>query len=207
MAGTSRSDRQSARPRLVVGVSGSSAPHYGVKLLEALHELGTVETHLIISAQARDNIKHETAGDADAVVALADEVYDARDFAAAVSSGSFVTMGMVIVPCSMNTLAAVANGLTPNLIARAADVTLKERRRLVLVPRETPLSLVHLRNMVAVTEAGATVLPPMPAFYHEPATIDDLIAQTVGKVLDQFGISHELFARGGGDREPGGAAR
>ena len=207
MAGRQRSGSQLGRPRLVVGVSGSSAPHYGVKLLEALSELGTVETHLIISAQARDNIKHDMAGDADAVVALADEVYDARDFAAPVSSGSFVTMGMVIVPCSMNTLAAVANGLTPNLIARAADVTLKERRRLVLVPRETPLSLVHLRNMVAVTEAGATVLPPMPAFYHEPATIDDLIAQTVGKVLDQFGISHELFARWGGDGEPGGAAR
>ena len=185
----------SARPRLVVAMTGSSAPQYGIALLETLAAIDDVEVHLVMSDQARENIKLEAHADAGVVAELADEVHGYRDLAASISSGSFQTIGMAIVPCSMNTLGAIANGLTPNLIARAADVTLKERRRLVLVPRETPLSLIHLRNMVAVTEAGATVLPPMPAFYHGPETIDDLLAQTVGKILDQFGVEHDAFTR------------
>lgn len=189
--GTGPSDR----PRLVVGITGSSAPHYGIHLLESLHEIGSVETHLVMSEQGRENIKLEAGVDPVSVTGLADVVHDSRDFAAAISSGSFLTVGMVIAPCSMSTLASIANGITSNLLGRAADVTLKERRRLVLVPRETPLSLIHLRNMVAVTEAGATVLPPMPAFYHDPHSIEDLIAQTTGKILDQFGIEHHLFKR------------
>ena len=187
-----------ARPRLVVGISGSSAPQYGIHLLGALRDLGTVETHLILSEQSRQNIKIEAGIDPHSVAAMADVVHDAGDYAASVSSGSFATMGMVVVPCSMSTLASIAAGITRNLLVRAADVTLKERRRLVLVPRETPLNLIHLRNMVTVTEAGATVLPPMPAFYHEPETIEDLIAQTTGKILDQFGIAHDLYRRWGG---------
>lgn len=188
-------DSKTDRPRLVVGITGSSAPHYGIHLLRSLAELGSLEVHLVLSEQGRDNIKLEADLDPDSIVGLADVVHDPRDYTAAISSGSFITMGMVIAPCSMSTLGSIANGITNNLLVRAADVTLKERRRLVLVPRETPLSLVHLRNMVAVTEAGATVLPPMPAFYHDPRSIDDLIAQTTGKILDQFGISHRLFKR------------
>ncbi|MFC6885632.1 MULTISPECIES: UbiX family flavin prenyltransferase [Actinomadura] len=185
----------STRPRLVVGISGSSAPQYGIALLEALRKLGTVETHLVVSAGARRTVELEARRDPDEVCALADVVHDSRDLAAAVSSGSFLTLGMAVVPCSMKTLAAVAHGFSGDLLARAADVTLKERRRLVLVTRETPLGLVHLRNMTAVTEAGAVVLPPVPGFYARPRTIDDLIAHTVGKVLDQFGIEHHLFRR------------
>lgn len=193
------STRATSRSRLVVGITGSSAPQYGIKLLRALRDLGSVETHLVLSDQARKNIKIEAEMDPASVVDLADFAYDARDYAAAISSGSFLTMGMVIAPCSMSTLGAIASGLTTNLLVRAADVTLKEGRRLVLVPRETPLSLIHLRNMVTVTEAGAVVLPPTPAFYHNPKSVDELLAQTVGKVLDQFGIVHSLFERWRGE--------
>jgi len=192
---TAGSSGSTVRPRLVVGITGSSAPQYGIHLLKSLHELGSVETHLVLSEQGRENIKHEAGLDPSTILDLADVVHDSRDFAAAISSGSFLTMGMAIAPCSMSTLASVANGMTNNLLVRAADVTLKERRRLVLVTRETPLSLVHLRNMVAVTEAGAIVLPPTPAFYHDPRSIDDLVAQTTGKILDQFGVPHHLFKR------------
>lgn len=191
------------RPRLVVGISGSSAPQYGIHLLRALRDLGSVETHLILSEQARENIKLEAGIDPHSVEEMASVVHDPRDYAAAVSSGSFLTAGMAVVPCSMSSLASIAAGITKDLLVRAADVTLKERRRLVLVPRETPLNLIHLRNMVRVTEAGATVLPPMPAFYHRPETIDDLIAQTTGKILDQFGIEHDLYLRWSGDGESG----
>jgi polyprenyl P-hydroxybenzoate/phenylacrylic acid decarboxylase-like protein len=183
------------RPRLVVGITGSSAPHYGIALLRALQDFGSVETHLVLSAGARVTVALE-AGMAPAdVEALADVVHDPADLAAPISSGSVPTVGMVVAPCSMKALAGIAHGFADDLLGRAADVTLKERRRLVLVPRETPLSLVHLRNMVAVTEAGAVVLPPVPAFYHRPETIDDVLAHTVGKVLDQFGIEHALFRR------------
>ncbi len=192
---------EAAPQRLVVGITGSSAPHYGIDLLRSLSQVESIETHLVLSDQARENIKIEAGLDPASVVDLADVVYDSSDFAAAISSGSFKTMGMVVAPCSMSTLASIAAGITRNLLVRAADVTLKERRRLVLVPRETPLNLIHLRNMVTLTEAGATVLPPMPAFYHRPTSIDDLIAQTTGKVLDQFDIEHDLYRRWPGEPE------
>jgi polyprenyl P-hydroxybenzoate/phenylacrylic acid decarboxylase-like protein len=184
-------------PRLVIGMAGSSAPHYGIGLLRTLRALDSVETHLVLSQGASRTIELEARVDPAEVCELADVVHDARDLAASISSGSFLTLGMVVAPCSMKTLAAIAHGYSDSLLSRAADVTLKERRRLVLVTRETPLSLIHLRNMVAVTEAGATVLPPVPAFYHQPKSIDDLIAQTVGKILDQFGIEHRTFRRWG----------
>jgi polyprenyl P-hydroxybenzoate/phenylacrylic acid decarboxylase-like protein len=182
-------------PRLVVGISGSSAPHYGIALLRTLRALGGVETHLVLSEGARRTVELEAGCTPAEVEALADVVHDPRDMAAPISSGSFRTLGMAVVPCSMKTLAAIACGLTTDLLARAADVALKERRRLVVVPRETPLHLVHLRNMLTATEAGATVLPPVPAFYHAPRTIDDLIMHTVGKLLDQFEIEHDSFRR------------
>lgn len=185
------------RPRLVVGISGSSAPQLGIALLQRLRPLGVVETHLVISEGARGSLKLETGRTADEVMAMADVSYDPRDLAAAISSGSFLTTGMVVIPCSMRTLAAVATGNSQDLLTRAADVTLKERRPLVLVTRETPLNLIHIRNMETVTLAGATVMPPVVGFYHRPKEIDDLIAQIVGKVLDQFGISHALFNRWG----------
>jgi polyprenyl P-hydroxybenzoate/phenylacrylic acid decarboxylase-like protein len=167
----------------------------GQRLLEVLAELGVVETHLVMSEGARLSIKHELDVDPDVIAGLADVVHDPRNLAASVSSGSFQTVGMVVMPCSMRTLAAVAPGNTTELLSRAADVTLKERRRLVLVTRETPLNLIHIRNMETVTLAGAVVLPPVPAFYHRPRTIRDLLDQTVGKVLDQFAIEHQLFRR------------
>ncbi len=176
-------------------MSGSSAPQIGIKLLQCLRDLGTVETHLVMSEGARLTIKFETDEDADAVAELADVVHDPRNLAAPISSGSFQTLGMAVVPCSMGSLAAIATGNSRDLLARAADVCLKERRRLVLATRETPLSLIHLRNMESVTLAGGTILPPVPAFYHRPRTIDDLLDQTVGKILDQFGIEHDLFQR------------
>jgi polyprenyl P-hydroxybenzoate/phenylacrylic acid decarboxylase-like protein len=181
--------------RLVVGVTGSSAPQLGLVLLELLREVDDVEVHLIVSPGAERTIELELGMKRAEFEALADVVYEPHDMAAAVSSGSFLTAGMVICPCSMKTLASVATGVSLGLIARAADVTLKERRPLVLVTRETPLNLIHIRNMETVTLAGATVLPPMPAFYHRPATITDLLRQTAGKVLDQFGIAHNAFSR------------
>jgi polyprenyl P-hydroxybenzoate/phenylacrylic acid decarboxylase-like protein len=183
------------KPRLIVGVSGSSAPQLAHTLLQALHDLGTVETHLVLTRGAEVSIKLEMGLSAGDFETLADVVHEPTNLAAPISSGSFQTLGMVIMPCSMKTLAAVASGFSADLVSRAADVCLKERRRLVLVPRETPLNLVHIRNMETVTLAGATVLPPVPAFYHRPRTIEDLLKQTAGKVLDQFGIEHALFER------------
>jgi polyprenyl P-hydroxybenzoate/phenylacrylic acid decarboxylase-like protein len=183
------------RRRLIVAMSGSSAPQLGHTLLEALHHIEDVETHLVLSEGARQTIKLEMRIDPAELEALGEVVYRADDLAASISSGSFITMGMVVIPCSMRTLAAIATGHTSDLITRSADVCLKERRRLVLVPRETPLNLIHIRNMETVTLAGATVLPPVPAFYHEPDTIQDLLNHTAGKVLDQFGIDHHLYRR------------
>ncbi|HTT94241.1 MAG TPA: UbiX family flavin prenyltransferase [Solirubrobacterales bacterium] len=188
--------------RLVIGVTGASGPQYAIGLLRALRAVPEVETHVIVSAGADRTLELEAGLTPGALAELADVAYDERDLAAGPSSGSFKTLGMVVVPCSMKTLAAVAGGYTDGLIARAADVTLKERRRLVLVTRETPLSLVHLRNMCTVTEAGATVLPPVPGFYARPQSIDDVIAQTCGKVLDQFGLDLDLFPRWSGP-DPG----
>jgi polyprenyl P-hydroxybenzoate/phenylacrylic acid decarboxylase-like protein len=184
-----------SRQRLVIGVSGSSAPQLAWAVLGALHASHAVETHLVLSAGAEKTIAAEMGLTRDSFEALADVSYHPSDMGAAVSSGSFQTLGMIVVPCSMKTLAAVATGVSGDLVARAADVCLKERRKLVLVTRETPLNLIHIRNMETVTLAGATVLPPVPAFYHQPETIDDLLNQTAGKILDQFAIGHALFRR------------
>jgi polyprenyl P-hydroxybenzoate/phenylacrylic acid decarboxylase-like protein len=182
--------------RLVVGVSGSSAPQLGVTFLRAVRRLDQpVETHLVLSAGARRSIELELHTDPAEVEKLADVAYDPADLGAAISSGSFPALGMVVIPCSMRTLSAVATGNSDSLLTRAADVALKERRPLVLVTRETPLSYIHIRNMETVTLAGATVLPPVPAFYHRPSTIEDLLLHTCGKVLDQFGLEHHLYRR------------
>lgn len=180
--------------RLVIGISGSSGPHYGVRLLEVLRPLD-VEVHLVMSAAARKTIEYEMRRDPDQVIALADVVHDERDIGAAPASGTFVTDGMVVAPCSIRTLSAIANSANDNLIVRAADVCLKEGRKLVLVVRETPLHLGHLRLMVQAAEAGAVLLPPVPAFYHLPSTLQDLVDHTVTKVLDQFGLHLDLIAR------------
>ena len=183
-------------PRLIVGLSGSTGPHYGVRLLEVLREeRPDIETHLILSAAARMTISYEMGRDPDGVAALAHTLHDERNVAASIASGTFVTEGMVVAPCSMKSLSAIANSYNDNLIARAADVCLKERRKLVLVVRETPLHLGHLRLMEQVTAAGAVVLPPVPGFYHRPQTMQDLIDHTVTKILDQFGIHLELIQR------------
>jgi polyprenyl P-hydroxybenzoate/phenylacrylic acid decarboxylase-like protein len=181
--------------RLVVGLSGSSAPQIGITLLEALRGIDTVETHLVLSPGAHRTIELEADRTVAEVTALADVVHSTGDLAASISSGSFLTMGMVVAPCSMRTLSAIATGNSSDLLTRAADVTLKERRPLVLVPRETPLNLIHIRNMETVTLAGATVLPPTPAFYHRPRTIEDLLRHLAGKILDQLAIEHDLFRR------------
>jgi polyprenyl P-hydroxybenzoate/phenylacrylic acid decarboxylase-like protein len=188
-------DQEAAMRRLIVGVSGSSAPQLAYALLQALHRNDDVETHLVLTRGAEMSIKLEMGMAPGEFEELADVVHDAANMGASISSGSFKTAGMVVMPCSMKTLGAIASGISVDLVARAADVCLKERRRLVLVTRETPLNLIHIRNMETVTLAGATVLPPVPAFYHRPKTIDDLLNQTVGKVLDQFEIEHNLFER------------
>ncbi|HET8598392.1 MAG TPA: UbiX family flavin prenyltransferase [Castellaniella sp.] len=175
------------RRRLVVGISGATGARYALRLLE-FARIQDVETHLVISPSGVLNIRHELDMDRAAVHALADHVYSPRDVGAALASGGFATAGMVVAPCSMRTLAAVAHGLSDNLITRAADVTLKERRRLVLMVRETPFNLAHLRNMTAVTEMGGVIFPPLPAFYMRPASLDEMIDHTVCRVLDLFDI-------------------
>ncbi len=183
-------------PRLIVGLSGSTGPHYGVRLLEVLREhRPEIERHLILTDAARKTIAYEMQRDPDSVAALADVLHEERNTGASIASGSFVTDGMVVAPCSMKSLSAIANSYNDTLIARAADVCLKERRRLVLVVRETPLHLGHLRLMTDVTQAGAIVLPPVPGFYHRPQTIQDLVDHIVVKTLDQFGIHLDLIQR------------
>jgi len=186
--------------RLIVGLTGSSGVIFGVRLLEVLKPILNIETHLILSKGAELTLRLETEKIPTDVKALADVVHNPRNLAASISSGSFPVFGMAVIPCSMKSLAQIALSLGDNLLARAADVSLKERRRLVLVPRETPLHLGHLRHMTAITEMGGVILPPMPAFYHAPKTIMDLVDQTVGKVLDQFEIEHNLFRRWGFDQ-------
>lgn len=188
--------------RLVVGLSGASGVIYGIRLLEVLRGVEEVETHLIISSAARQTIALETDYTVEQVEALAQARYRINDIGAAIASGSFKTMGMVVIPCSIKTLSAIAHCLNESLLVRAADVTLKERRRLVIVPRETPLHLGHLRLMTQVTEAGAILVPPMPAFYHRPRTLDDIINHTVNRVLDLMGVELEkdLFERWQGSR-------
>jgi 4-hydroxy-3-polyprenylbenzoate decarboxylase len=193
--------------KLIVGISGASGVIYGIRLLEILRDVPDVETHLIMSTAAATTIGLETNFTADEVMQLADVSYRFRDIAAAVSSGSFKTWGMVVVPCSMKTLAGIANSFSDNLLLRAADVVLKDRRRLVIVPRETPLHLGHLRLMVQATEMGAILAPPMPAFYHRPESIDDIVNQTVNRLLDLLDIElpNDLFTRWAGGKENRGA--
>ena len=182
--------------RIVVGISGSTGAIYGIRLLQVLGKRVDIETHLVLSNPAKQTILLETEYTVEQVEGLASKVYRINDIAASLASGSFKTDGMVVIPCSMKTLSAIANSYDDNLLVRAADVTLKERRRLVLVARETPLHLGHLRQMAQVVEMGAVLAPPMPAFYHKPATIDDIVNQTVGRVLDLLGIEDdELFTR------------
>lgn len=195
----SKFSRPSHPPRVVVGMTGSSGVIYGVRLLEVLQEIHEVETHLILSKGAEVNLRIETAHTAESVKALADIVHDVDDLAAPVSSGSYPVKAMIVMPCSMKSLAQIALSLNDNLLTRAADVTLKERRRLIVVPRETPLHLGHLKHMVSITEMGGTILPPSPSFYHSPKNIQDIIDQTVGKVLDQLDLPHHLFKRWGTD--------
>lgn len=180
--------------RLIVGITGASGAIYGVRLLGRLAEL-PIETHLVVSRWARMTIEQETDHSFAQVKALADVTYAESDQAAAIASGSFRTEGMIIAPCSAKTLAAIANGFAYNLVCRAADVVLKERRPLVLAVRETPLHAIHLRNMLTLSEMGATIAPPIPAFYHRPSGIDELVDQTVLRLLDQLGISLDSEAR------------
>lgn len=189
--------------RIVVGISGASGVIHGVRLLEVLREVGDVETHLVVSSAGKRTIALETKRSIEEVEELADRCYRVGDIAAAVASGSFKTAGMVVVPCSMKTLAGIANSYADNLLIRVADVTLKDRRRLVLVPRETPLHLGHLRLFVQVAEMGAVVMPPMPAFYHHPETVGEIVDQTVNRILDLLDIEldEDLFPRWTG---PGG---
>ncbi|WP_393948220.1 UbiX family flavin prenyltransferase [Kluyvera intermedia] len=186
--------------RLIIGISGASGAIYGVRLLQVLRTLPDVETHLVMSQAARQTLALETDLSLRDVQALADVVHDARDIAANISSGSFKTSGMVILPCSMKTLSGIVNSYTDGLLTRAADVVLKERRTLVLCVRETPLHLGHLRLMTQAAEIGAVIMPPVPAFYHRPQTLDDVINQTVNRVLDLFDIElpEDLFARWNG---------
>lgn len=180
------------RKRIVVGMTGASGAILGIRLLQELRR-ADVETHLICSDWAARTIELETDTTFEAVCALADAVYANQDLAATVSSGSFHTDGMVVIPCSMKSLAAIANGFSCNLIARAADVTLKERRKLLLVPRETPLSSIHLRNMLSLSQDGTIILPPSIAFYSRPETLEDAVNHMVGKVLDMLEIPHALY--------------
>ena len=180
--------------KIVIGFSGASGIIYGIRLLEILHSIN-IQTYLIISEWAKKNIEIETDKTLEYVKSLSSVNYDNFRLDASVSSGSFLHDGMVIVPCSMKSLSSIANGYDDTLISRAASVTLKESRKLIIVPRETPLSRIHLENMVKLQEAGAIILPAMPGFYHKPSTIEEIIDHLVGKILDQLNIKHDLFKR------------
>jgi 4-hydroxy-3-polyprenylbenzoate decarboxylase len=184
--------------RLIVSITGASGVILGIRLLQVLREAGLVETHLVLSGPAKATIAQETGWKVSDVEALADVCYDTRDVGAAIASGSFVTAGMVIVPCSVKTLSAVANSYSADLAARAADVTLKEGRPLILVFRETPLHLGHIRLMERAAEIGAVILPPVPAFYARPQTIDDVVNNTVGRILLRLGVENELYLKWAG---------
>ena len=191
--------------RLIVGISGASGIVYGVRLLDALRE-GGIETHLVMTKAAQVTLAHETSMKVADVQSMASVVHRIEDIGASISSGSFRTMGMIVAPCSIRSLSEIAGGVTSNLLTRAADVILKERRRLVLMVRETPLHLGHLRSMVQVTEMGAIVMPPVPAFYARPQTIDDIVAHSVGRALDLCDIENDLVRRWGepkGNKAPG----
>lgn len=186
--------------RVIVGITGATGAIFGVRLLEALKG-SNVESHLVMSKWAQRTIEHETPFSAKQVCALASVYHNASNMAATISSGSFLTEGMIIIPCSMRTLGSIANGTGDNLVQRAADVVLKERRRLVLVTRESPLSELHLENMVKLARIGATIIPPVPAFYNHPQSIDDIVNHIVARVLDQFGIPAPFAKRWDGHME------
>lgn len=192
-----RSTRSGQKRRIVVGITGASGVIYGIELLRTLSSLD-VETHLILTEAAKRTICIETEFQIREIEAMVTVVYDWRDYGAAPASGSFLTDGMAIVPCTIKTLSAIVHSYNENLLVRAADVCLKERRRLVLAVRETPLHLGHLRLMCQAAELGAIILPPIPGFYHRPSSMQELIWHVVGKILDQFGIEHELFPRWAG---------
>ena len=184
--------------RLIIAITGASGAILGVRLLEYLRLQPDIETHLLVSSAGWQTVVTELDRSRAEVEALADHVHPVKDIGASIASGSFATEGMVVAPCSMRTLAAIAMGLSDNLISRAADVVLKERRRLVLMVRETPFNLAHLRNMTAVTEMGGIIFPPLPSFYHRPATIADMVEHTVDRVVDLLGIENAQAARWGG---------
>ncbi|OGO25378.1 MAG: 3-octaprenyl-4-hydroxybenzoate carboxy-lyase [Chloroflexi bacterium RBG_16_50_9] len=183
---------------IIIGITGASGVIYGIRLLEVLSSMKDMETHLIISKAGEITIKYETQWQINDVRKLASFSYDVDDISAGIASGSFLRDGMIIAPCTVKTMSALANSYCENLITRAGDVTLKERKKLVLMVREAPLHLGHLRNMERLTEMGAIIMPPVPAFYHKPETIQDMIDYTVGKMLDLFGIKHDLFQRWSG---------
>lgn len=191
MTSTSPSPKQ----RLIIAITGATGSVYGVRLLQVLQANPDVETHLLISEAGVLNLHQELDMKRKDVEAFADVVHHVRDVGASIASGSFQSDGMVIAPCSMKTLASVAHGMSDNLITRAADVVLKERRRLILMVRETPFNLAHLRNMTAVTEMGGIIFPPLPGFYHRPQSIQEMVDHTVGRVLDMFALPHELTPR------------
>ena len=179
--------------RIVVGISGATGAIYGVRTLEILSEDPEVEVHLILTDSGALTIREETRWNVEQVKTLADRVYETGDIGAAIASGSFRTEGMIIAPCSIKSMSMIANSMNANLLIRAADVTLKERKKLILMVRDTPLHLGHLRLMASLAEMGALINPPMPAFYNKPKTIDDIVNHTVGRALDQFGIGNDLF--------------
>lgn len=186
--------KESVMKKIIVGITGATGVIYGIRLLEVLRHAG-METHLILSESAKRNIAIETSYKMEQVAELASESHDIKDIGASIASGSFRTDGMVVAPCTIKTLSGIANSFNENLVIRAADVVLKEKRRLVLMVRETPLHTGHLRLMMEAADLGAMILPPVPAFYHHPQSINDLIDHTVGKILDAFNIDHSLFER------------
>jgi 4-hydroxy-3-polyprenylbenzoate decarboxylase len=187
--------------RIIVAISGASGAVYGVRLLQVLRDTPGVESHLVVSSAGWRNVQEEHGLQRADIESLADHVHDIANIGDSIASGSFKCSGMVVAPCSMRTLAAIAHGLSDNLITRAADVVLKERRRLVLMVRESPLSLIHLRNMVSATEAGAIICPPMPAFYLRPQSVDDIVDFSVARALDLLDVPHTLAARWSGNEE------
>ena len=180
---------------LIIGITGATGVIYGIRLLEVLSSINNVETHLIISEAGEVNIKYETDRKMEDIKALANFAYDIRDVGARLASGSFKRDGMIIAPCTIKTMSALANSYTENLLIRTGDVTLKERKKLVMLVRETPLHIGHIKNMERLYEMGAIIMPPVPAFYHKPKTIQDIIDHTIGKTLDIFDIKHNLFQR------------
>lgn len=200
-AGGGLSQPQPPAPRrLVIAITGATGSIYGIRMLQVLRGMPGIETHLMLSEAGVLNLHQELDMNRKDAEAFADVVHNVRDIGASIASGSFQSDGMIVAPCSMKTLAAVAHGLSDNLISRAADVVLKERRRLVLMVRETPFNLAHLRNMTAVTEMGGIIFPPLPGFYHRPQSIAEMVDHTVGRVLDLYGVAHDLTPRWNGIR-------